>query len=154
VTHGFTAAPEFSVCYLDVSQNLRDGQMPFYLLERPLPHDQPKAWSGQTEIARVGKFWIPLQSLLVADQQWFFVDKGEKVLVPIHAYRTASRSLTTIFGLGQQLAILAMTSFRAQVQESLVRVVQILGHDCTDLAGEGVDAFRCYCGFAFEVESK
>src|SRR5215471_9726887 len=143
------ASPKFSVCYLDVSENLATGMMPFFLLERPKTHDEPRPWAGQTEVARVGKFWVPLQSLFTEDQQWFFADKGEKVLVPVHAYRTASRSLTTIFGLGQQLAVLALASFQEKVREPLGRVIQVLGHDCTDL----LDAFRCYCGFAFEVES-
>lgn len=147
--------PPCDVRYLDVTPNLLTGNMPVYLLERPKIHDEPKAWAGPSEVARRGRYYVPQLSVFEADPQWCLTRLGDVVRIPVHAYRTATRALTAIFGLGQQIALAAMQSFLSNVQdERIVGVVQILGHDCTDLVSQGVDAFRCYVGIGFQVAEK
>lgn len=149
--------PPVDVRYLDVTPNLISGNLPMYVLERPRLHDEPKAWAGTTEVARVGRFWVPQLAVFEPDPQWCLTQAGDAVLIPVHAYRTTARALSAIFGLGQQIALAAMQSFLSNGQsqgERIVGVVQVLGHDCTDLSQQGVDAFRCYVGLAFQVAEK
>jgi hypothetical protein len=144
--------PTFSVYYKDIKPFLQTGEQPSHVFQREKVHDQPKAWAGPSEVACRGKYWTPRFPAFYGEQQWLFCDSGQYVTVPIQAYRTKQRALTDIFGLGQQVALALMLSFQENVPEKILRVIQILGTDCTDLIYENVEAFQCYVGIAFQTE--
>lgn len=146
---------KFSVKWIDVTKNLESGEQPVFFLERPLLHGNDRRGSlfGTAEVARKGEFWVPQNALLNAeDCEWSKTIAGQHVRVPIHAYRTVGRALPWLFAVAVELGMRAANSLRTKTRKRIDDVVLALGSECTDLAGENVDAFRCYVGIAVKVE--
>jgi hypothetical protein len=137
--------------WLDLTANLQQGIMPVHLIERPPIHDQGKAWAGSTEIARDGEFYVPQLDCYRLDPLWVVTKSGTHVRVPVHGYLTRARSLAAIFGVGLEIGLAFMESFRNHSTAAVQEVHLVLGNDCTDLALEGRDAFRCYVGLAIKT---
>lgn len=142
---------EFDVRWLDVKPNLASGVLPVYLLERPLMHNQPKAWAGPSEVAREGTYHVPQLAAFGDNPMWVVTAAGPVVRVPVHAYRTNVRSLATIWAVGLQVGLALVDSFRSHNREPIKQIVLVLGEDCTDLVTEGHDAFRAYAGVAIKT---
>jgi hypothetical protein len=107
------------------------------------------AWSGPRVVARVGTYHVPTRAALDDDLAWAVTKSGQYVRVPLHAYRTRDRCLASVWGLGIQIGLAFLESFRSHHGENAVKsIVLVLGNDCTDMAYEGEQAFRAYAGLA------
>lgn len=133
--------------WLDLTANLASGQMPVHLIERPPMHHEGKAWAGSTEIARDGEFYVPQLDAYQLDPMWVVTKSGQYVRVPVHAYRARARSLAAIWGVGVEVGLALLESFRNHTSAPVGEVHLVLGNDCTDLG----DGFRCYLGLAIKT---
>jgi hypothetical protein len=144
----------FNIQWVDVRPYLAAGQQPVFLLERPLLHgNSPRGGIfGIAEVAREGVFWVPNTDPVTTDGGWTQTLTGAHVRIPVLAYRTQERAIAGIWGLGLQLGFAAMLKLRQRTEDMPESLHIVLGHECTDLASEGVDAFRCYVGIAIRTK--
>lgn len=142
----------FETVWMDVSPYLLSGAPPVAVYQRPLAHGtSPKVagWSA-AQIARVGDFWVPQGPVLGEGPGWSVSKGGDYVRIPVFAYKTQQRALSTIFGLGIQIGLAALADLRNHTQDVPRGAVLVLGHECHDLAPE--DTFRCYVGVAVRTK--
>lgn len=143
--------PDVDVHWIQIGFSLLSEQMPIHVIERPPMHEQAKAWSGGTEVAREGTYHVPQLDAFQVDPRWARTATGRYVRIPVSAYRTSSRSLASIWGLGLQVGMAFLDAFRSHNVEEIKQLTLVLGDDCTDLAPQGFDAFRCYVGVAIKT---
>lgn len=139
--------------WLDVRPHLAAGRQPVVLVERPLLHGQSAKGGvfGIAEVARLGTYWVPNADVITTDGGWQFTKSGAHVHVPVIAYRTPERALSSIWALGLQLGMAAIESLRRRTPDLPAECHLLLGHECTDLLPAAA-AFRCYVGFAIRTE--
>lgn len=144
--------PEFSVIWIDPVPNLLAQQQPVQMIERELLHGtKPKANLFNTsEVARVGNYWVPQNSVTQEGTLWTVAKEGQYVRVPVMAYKTVSRSAAHIFATGLTVGLAAFMSLQAHTNERPVRIYLVLGNICSDLHPQE-DAFRCYVGIAIQT---
>lgn len=142
----------FVTKWFNVTPNLLAQQQPIIdvFVEREKNHAGPRAWSGGSQIARTGEFWVPVSGLLEAEITWSLCRGGDAVRVPVHAYKT-DRAYAAIWGLGVQLGMTALDGLRHKTQDRPLEVTLVIGHECTDLS-PAEDAFRCYIGVAIRTK--
>jgi hypothetical protein len=148
---------EYHVEWVDVSQFIRSGQAPVFMLTRQKAHENSKAWAGPSEIARLGEHWVP-QGPVLGGVTWTLTKQGDFVRIPVSAYKT-QRALSSIWGLGLQIGMAATDELRKHTGDVPIRAVLVLGRECTDLAVDpitgaatGDDSFRCYVGIALQTK--
>ena len=144
-----------NIIWLDVTENLREGNQPVFMHERPLVHgNKPKGGLFNTaEVARTGEFWVPTTPVLDIDEiQWSKTACERYVRVPLHAYRTRDRALASVFVAGLEIGTRAMASLALRYKQEPQDITLIVGHECTDLISQGVSQFRCYVGLAIRTK--
>jgi hypothetical protein len=139
--------------WIDVRPNLASGVPPVAVLKRPLLHGDQEKPAGMlvAEVARAGRYWVPLGGILTGKLMWTLTQSGEFVRVPVHAYQARPAGRSVIFGLGLELAFRAYADYLKHSSDPIERVVLVLNNDCDDLREQASpeDAFRCYIGLAF-----
>lgn len=144
---------EFHVEWIDVTQNLATGHQPVFFIKRTASSTEAKAWAGQTERAKLGEFWVPHadpRAEMDPKKLWSYTREGDMVRVPVHAYRTTTRSMAMLWAMGMQVALAALNKLRDVTADKPIKTILVLGHDVTDLYPE--DAFRGYVGIAFQTK--
>jgi hypothetical protein len=142
------------IVWINVQQHLETRKQPVYMYERPLVHgDKPKRNLFNTsEVARAGEFWVPLTPVLEMDEvQWSKTESDKHVRIPVQAYRTVDHALSSILVTGLEVGTRAMASLALRYKQEPKSVVLVVGHECTDLSGQGVQQFRCYIGLAIRT---
>ena len=141
----------FETHWIDVNPNLTIGQQPVFLLERPLAHgNKPKGGLfANSEIARVGHFWVPDSDVQVEPVQWALTTSGDHVRIPVVAYRSQNAVEAVMFWSGIQIGLQAADSLRRKTPKEIIRAIMVMGHQCHDLGEQGI---RGYLGIAFQVK--
>lgn len=86
-----------------------------------------------------GKKYYTVTSSILADQlDWSMTDGGEKVRIPINAYRTRDQSELWLFGTGLQLGAKALASLPHNI--IVKELLFVLGEECYSV-GDGYRAF-------------
>lgn len=141
---------KFEVAWIDVNEHLRTQQQPVHMHQRPLAHNEAKAWAGPSKVGRLGEFWT-VQRMGDDGKIAFSVCRdGDFVRVPIIAYQTKERALASLFGLGVQIGLAAGVELRNHVAESPIEVLMVIGSECHDLPD--ASAFRCYIGISMRTK--
>jgi len=142
---------QFHVEWLDVNPYISQGMQPTFLLERPLPPSAQGSPKGNlfnvAEVARLGKWYVPVSPLNLETIEWSFTNSGQHVRVPIFAYRTG-RNCTYVWGTGLEFGARALDSLKTNHNPVVESCTLVLGRECHDLG----DAYRCYVGMAFKVK--
>lgn len=140
---------DLEVKWIDITPYLLTGEQPVYVMPRPKAHNQPKAWAGSSQVSCIGDFWV-VQGPLIDNSEWTLTKTGDFVRIPVFAFKV-NRALASIWGLGIQIGMLAITELRNYTNDIPQSVILILGHDCTDLS-PAEEAFRCYVGIAIRTK--
>lgn len=101
----------FEVIPFPIHEHLLAGQQPIVLLDRPFVGGVPDAGRNvflNVKVARTGVFYTATSDLLQPEIQWALTEKGEKVRVPVFAYRTLSPNFASLVGTGVQLGLKAL----------------------------------------------
>ena len=131
--------------WVDVNPFLLRQEQPVIVLERPKAHDMAKAWAGNSEIARMGEFFVPTSSLLAEHVVWSRTKTGEFVRVPVHAYKTTTPDISALFGLAIELGVRAAALLPDRAQGATL----VLGHEIHTLPD---GTYRGYAGFSFRAK--
>lgn len=118
---------EFIRKFIDVEGHVGSGEQPVYLMD-VVPGEQ---------------YHTPHSSLLGDDIEWVLTRVGDKVRIPIFAYRTNGTFDTSLWGLGIQCGMHALDDWRIIASEWRPKnVILVLG----DQAHEFEDGYRIYLG--------
>ena len=113
---------EFTRKFIDVEEHIGSGEQPVYLMD---------AVPGK-------KYYTPHSSLLGDEIKWTLTRVGDKVRIPIFAYRTNGKFDTSLWGLGIQCGMRALDEWGGKPAS----VILVLG----DKAHELEDGYRIYLG--------
>jgi hypothetical protein len=144
-----------NVVWINVAENLKSGNQPVYMHERPLVHgSKPKGGLFNTsEVARTGEYWVPLTPLVDMDEiQWSKTASERYVRIPVSAYLTESTGLASILATGLEIGARAMTSLAMRYKQEPKEIILVIGHECMDLSAEGRPQFRCFVGLAAKTK--
>lgn len=139
------------VVWVDVEEYVKQRQQPVYMLKRSRVHEEPKAWTGQTQVGTIGTFAVPVSDFLSEDVQFSVTKTGDLVRIPMFAYKTLYSNPAAIFCLGIQLGLAVLSQLRRKIPNEPTEVHLVIGHQCTDLRPIE-DAARCYVGVAFLMD--
>jgi hypothetical protein len=138
--------------WVDVSENLKTKEPPILIIERPLLHSG--AGQGQAPISagavRKGRFWVAELPLTRDDPKWSLCCQGDFVRIPVFDYDVPLSNGALIFGVGFEVAMRAVDSWRRRSQEQVEALWLVLNHECHQLQPDGV---RLYVGLAIETSS-
>lgn len=141
---------KIEVVWMDVTEHLRRGEQPVYLVERPKAHEEPKAWAGTSEIARVGEFWT-LQALKPDGSiELSKCVMGDLVRIPINGFLTGERALAAVWGLGLQVGLATIAELRKHTSDVPSELKLVLGHEVHDMNPQ--PAYRCYAGVCLRTQ--
>lgn len=145
---------QYAIHWFDPTPNLISGVQPWYYITRKLLHGDSKRGEvlSNSEIARIGTYWTPQQSINVVDGAWSVTREGEQVRVPIQAYRTEFYGPCGILQLGLVSGAAVLEAFRKFNPEVIETLHIVIGRDCTPLPDQ--NAYRCYVGFSVETATK
>lgn len=148
------ALPELTVHWKDLTPYLNQSQGPQFYIERPLKHGSDKKGGvfNHSEVARTGEFWTPQNSVISQDLKWAVCKLGDHVRIPIFAYETMMRTESCVLASGLQIALAAVLDCIKVSGQVPIATHLLLGHQCTDLAPQGQDAYRCYVGICFQTK--
>ena len=110
--------------FLSVESHLERRIQPIYLMDYE---------SGK-------KYYTVTSSILDDEIDWSMTDGGEKVRIPINAYRTRDQSGLWLFGTGLQLGAKALASLPRNVR--VKELLFVLGEECHEVE----DGYRVYAG--------
>ena len=127
---------KLDVKWMDVTANLLAQQQPVAFFEKPTP---------------TAEFAVVTSDLLSQPPSFATVKLGDVIRVPVFAYRTPSRALGWIFGLGTQIGMEAVAWLVNHTERAPLAANLVLGHECTDLSPE--DGYRCYIGIALQTKA-
>ena len=113
---------EFVNKFVDVDDYIRSKQQPTYLMD----------------LAGGKAYYTPVSSLVEDDIQWSITSTGDKVRIPIFAYRTKEKFNISIWGLGLQCGMLALSALGKEPES----VVLVFGDKCHEFE----DGYRVYLG--------
>ena len=108
--------------FLSVESHLERRIQPIYLMDYE---------SGK-------KYYTVTSSILDDEIDWSMTDGGEKVRIPINAYRTRDQSGLWLFGTGLQLGAKALASLPRNIV--VKELLFVLGEECYPV-GDGYRAF-------------
>lgn len=134
---------EISVVWVDVRPFLAQGRQPVLMLKRP-----KREGSVSAAVAAQGEFWVPNDN--DGATQWQVTRSGDHVSVPINAYQTGQRALSSILLSGLEVGMRAVDSLREQIEDRPISATLALGSECTTL-GPG-DGYRIYVGIAIRTK--
>lgn len=117
---------EFISKYIDVEGHIGSGEQPIYLMDFDIGREYHTAQS----------------SLLSEEIEWSITRKGDKIRIPIFAYRTTTKLDTAMWGLGIQCGMQALDAWGGKAD----RVFLVFG----DSAHEFDDGYRVYLGLSIE----
>lgn len=120
--------PQFNFAWYDVAPFLAGTDAPHVML----PFDASFT------------YLVPVSPVLLPEVSCAPVSVGDALRVPMYAYRTPTRSIAAVFGLGTQIGMAALAAVLHYRRDPPAAVDLVLGHECTDLG----DCFRCYAGVA------
>lgn len=143
----------FDVHWINVNPYLERKEQPVFMLQRPLLHGDTKSGGvfNIAEVARVGTYYTPTSAINEAEPKFSLTKSGDLVRIPVFAYRTQIRALSSILGVAMQLGISATYRLQQIVRgDEIESVTMILGHECHELPEP--DGFRCYAGLSFKMK--
>ena len=119
---------EFVNKFIDVDDHLRSKQQPTYLMD----------------LAGGVEYHTPISSLVNDNIQWSITRTGDKVRVPIFAYRTKEKFNISIWGLGLQCGMIALSAYGrlGWPDKEPESVVLVFGDKCHEFE----DGYRVYLG--------
>jgi|TARA_R110000824_G_scaffold82768_15_gene207525 hypothetical protein len=129
---------EFVNKFISVERHVGSGEQPIYLMD----------YGGKYVYHTLTS---PISS--AESPEWSITDSGDKVRVPIFAYKSGKEPDSGLFGYGIQLGIEAL-ELAKPTGHFPHHVVLVLGIECHDLAEaeEGEEAHRVYVGISFARE--
>ena len=116
--------------YINVDQHIERKQQPVFMLE----FDPAKEYDVATS------------SIATEDSEWSISRSGDKVRVPVFAYRTVEKMDTSVWGAGIQCGLRALHSWGDKPDS----VVLIFGDKCHEVEG----GYRVYLGFVMVKDKK
>ena len=113
---------EFVNKFIDVDDHIKSKQQPTYLMD----------------LAGGREYHTPVSSLVEDDIKWSITRTGDKVRIPIFAYRTKEKFNISIWGLGLQCGMRALSALGKEPES----VVLVFGDKCHEFE----DGYRVYLG--------
>ena len=113
---------EFTRKFIDIEGHIGSGEQPVYLMD----------------LVPGNEYHTPHSSLLGGEIEWSLSRVGDKVRIPIFAYRTNGKFDTSLWGLGIQCGMSALDAWGGKPSS----VILVLG----DKAHELEDGYRIYLG--------
>lgn len=115
---------EFINKFVDVDRHIGSGEQPVYLMDYTAGEEHH----------------IPHSSLLSDKIEWSVVKSGDKVRIPIFAYRTKEKFDMSLWGLGLQCGMRALDEWGGKPK----KVILVFGDKCHEFE----DGYRTYLGLS------
>lgn len=133
---------EFVNKFISVERYVGSGEQPVYLMD----------YDGQHIYTTL------MSSVNSPDREWSHTDSGDKVRIPIFAYKTGKEPASGMFPCGAQIGMQALACYQRYSDDTRLtdvhHVVLAVGVECHDLAEaeDSEEAYRVYIGISFARE--